>query len=225
MIFLYLALVKTEVCNRFAVGIVGLSGFLFGACAWPKAAVQGETLEERRAFVMKDARSILNRLKTGKPDVAEELDEAEGLAVFRYRSSKMPLLLGGFGGGGGYGVMLENERHEQPTYLSLDKTVWGGGMGTREMGAVMVFDDEEEVDLFVQGGKFSEQGFEVTLKGSPQGAGGGIGLAAKQFKGFKVYAITESGISNGVTWRTYKYEPDPELNGRAPPVDPATPPS
>ena len=47
-----------------------------------------------------------------------------------YRLSKLPIVIGGLGGGGGYGFAVNNETGEQ-TFMKVTMGEWGLGLGTR----------------------------------------------------------------------------------------------
>ncbi|WP_295803293.1 hypothetical protein [uncultured Microbulbifer sp.] len=182
-----------------------LLAFLCVQCASMKP--EGATPAEQRAFIDGEAERILAKLAEEEPDSTRELAAAEGHAVFRYTSGKMPLILGGLGAGSGYGVAVDDD---QRTYMKIQKLNWGWGMGVKENAVVFIFDDAEVFEKFRRGKWDSGAAAEATVKADE--LGGGIGASATQKEGFKAYELSESGLSYGITYRTRRFSPTSSLN-------------
>jgi len=183
-----------------------LACFLSG-CASVKP--EGDTVEERRQFIEDSMKALMANYEKQTPDLPEKLENSVGYAIFRYRASKLPMVLSGFGGGKGFGLARDMETGEL-TYMKITKTQWGVGMGTRELGALFIFSDRAAFEKFISGKWDAGGGVEATAKGGEKG--GGMEGAATTKAGFEVIQITESGLSYGATWRARKFSPDKSLN-------------
>ncbi len=170
---------------------------------------QGSTEAEQRAFIDKEASRILDELQKSTPDTRDELASAEGYAAFRYTSGKLPIILGGLGGGAGYGVAVDPSEDER-TYMKVQKLNWGWGMGVKENSVVFIFDEREVFDKFKTGKWDSGAAAEATVK--KDDIGGGVGGVASPGRGFKAYTLTDSGLSYGVTYQTRRFSPVRALN-------------
>ncbi len=168
---------------------------------------EGSTAAEQRAYIDAEAERILARLARENPASGGEIFAAEGHAVFRYTSGKMPLILGGLGAGSGYGVAIDGDER---TYMKVQKLNWGWGMGVKENAVVFIFDDAAVFEKFRRGKWDSGAAAEATVQ--KDDVGGGVGGAVSQKKGFKAYELSESGLSYGITYRARRFSPTPSLN-------------
>ncbi|MCH7224825.1 hypothetical protein [Haloferula sp. A504] len=179
------------------------------ACQCASMNPEGSTDAEKRTFIDKEASRILQDLQKSSPEAGGEIASAEGYAAFRYTSGKLPIVLGGLGGGAGYGVAVDPS-DEARTYMKVQKLNWGWGMGVKENSVVFVFDDREVFDKFKTGKWDSGAAAEATVKKDDLGAG--VGGVASPGKGFKAYTLTDSGLSYGVTYQTRRFSPIRALN-------------
>lgn len=170
---------------------------------------EGATGAEQRAFIDKETDSVLTRLAKEDPESKEALASAEGHAIFRYSAGKLPLILTGIGAGSGYGVAVD-ATDESRTYMKVRKYNWGLGMGVRENSVVFAFSDREVFDKFRSGKWLGGASAEATAKKDETGVG--VGGTASVKKGYKVYTLTEAGLSYGVTYETLRYSPVGKLN-------------
>ena len=170
---------------------------------------QGSSNQEKREFIDKEATTILAKLEKQAPKSKTEIADAEGVAVFRYASAKLPLILTGIGGGSGYGVAVDNADKSR-TYMKVQKFNWGLGMGARDNSVVFVFNDREVFNTFRKGKWDGGASAEATVKANEMGAD--VGGAASIKKGFTAYTLTESGLSYGVTYQTRRFSPIGSLN-------------
>ena len=192
-------------CTLMAL-MAGLFLILSG-CASVKP--EGDTVEERRQSVEDSMAALMANFEKQSPDLAETLENSVGYAIFRYRASKLPLILTGIGGGKGFGLARDTESGEL-TYMKMTKAHWGYGMGSREVGALFIFSDRDAFNKFKSGQWDSGGSVEATAKGGDKG--GGMAGSSKTKAGFEIIEITESGLSYGATWRARKFSPDKNLN-------------
>jgi len=191
----------------FTILLTLLSLTLLPGCATVKP--EGDTVEEKRAYVEESMSRLMEAFVRREPALQEKIDSSVGYAIFRYRSSKLPTLLSGIGGGRGFGLARDMETGRL-TYMKLQKAQWGVGMGTRDLGVLFVFTDRSVFEKFITGKWDSGGGIEATARGGELGGGSGSSVSIKS--GFTVYQITESGISYGATWQTRRFSPDKGLN-------------
>jgi len=192
---------------RFTVLFIILCLMLLPGCASVKP--KGDTIEEKRAYVEESLSKLMDVFVLMDPTLPDKIDSSVGYAIFRYRASKLPVVLSGIGGGGGFG-MARDMQSGHLTYMKLQKVQWGVGLGTREIGVLFVFSDRAVFEKFIKGKWDSGGGVEATAKSSDYG--GGMEGSVSTQSGVDVYQVTESGISYGATWRTRRYSPDKSLN-------------
>ena len=170
---------------------------------------QGSSDQAKRDFIDKEASMILAKLKKQTPNSTKQIADAEGVAVFRYSSAKLPIILGGIGGGSGYGVAVDKS-DESHTYMKVQKINWGVGMGARDNSVIFVFTDREVFSKFRRGKWDGGASAEATVKAN--GMGADVGGIATIKKGFTAYTLTEAGLSYGVTYQTRRFTPIDSLN-------------
>jgi hypothetical protein len=173
------------------------------------ASVPTADKEEKQAFILGSIGEMMAELYETNPELEKEVENASGWAAFNYRLSKLPIVLGGLGGGGGYGVLVDN-RTEQQTFMSVRIGEWGVGVGTRIFGTLIVFDDEHVMRDFVRKGWEFGSAAEAAAKTSEGGLD--VGASVSTWQGMKVYHITRQGMAYGATFRGTRYSTDRTLN-------------
>jgi lipid-binding SYLF domain-containing protein len=178
-------------------------------CQCASTRPQGSSAAEQREFIDAEAARIIDQLVGKTPEAEREIAAAEGVAAFRYSSGKLPIVLGGLGGGAGYGVAVD-QADDSRTYMKVQKVNWGWGMGVKENAVVFVFEDRAVFDKFRAGKWDSGAAAEATAKKDDVGAGVGATATAKE--GFKAYTLTDSGLSYGITYQARRFSPIGSLN-------------
>lgn len=173
------------------------------------ASVQGSDKDEKQAFILGSVSEMMVELYDENPELEQEVESAVGWAAFNYRLTKLPVILTGIGGGGGYGVAVDNATDEK-TYMSVQMGEWGVGMGTRVFGTLFVFEDQKVMTDFIQKGWEFGSAAEVTAK-TKEGGVAASGSISTTY-GMKVYHITREGIAYGVSFRGTKYTTSRSLN-------------
>lgn len=173
------------------------------------ASVQGSDKDEKQAFILGSVSEMMIELYDENPELEREVENALGWAAFNYRLSKLPVVLSGIGGGGGYGVAVDN-RTDEKTYMTVQMGEWGVGMGTRAFGTVFVFEDEKVMKDFIRKGWEFGSAAEVTAK-TKEGGVAASGSVSTTY-GMKVYHVTRDGIAYGVSFRGTKYTTSKSLN-------------
>lgn len=197
-----------EMIRQLVIALLAAAGlFMAVGCATTKP--QGSSLEEQQQFVLEDTSDLLETLYERKPKAKAEVENAIGYGVFRYRASKLPVILSGIGGGAGYGVATDTSTDEN-TFMKVSKLQWGVGLGTRELAVVFIFNERDAFERFRTGKWDTGGGAEVTAKTEQVGAA--LDASAATGKGFKSYTFTETGLSYGATWHARKFSPNKAMN-------------
>jgi hypothetical protein len=180
--------------------VIGVS-VVAGGCANP----QGKTPQAKRDFTLKTRDDALASLYRKVPAAQEDIEQGPGYAVL----NNIGFGFGFFGGGNGYGVVVDNET-KQPTYMRMFQLVPGFGVAGEGYQTVLVFKDHETLNAF-RTGQWSPGGMaQATFKfGSTGGSLGGQG----PFNGrIKAYNLTDSGIVLRAGIPIWKYSQDAALN-------------
>jgi hypothetical protein len=171
---------------------------------------EGESVAERQSFILEASNEVLAMLYDQEPELEAAVETAPGYAVFKYRLTKLPLFpLGGFGAGGGYGVLIDN-RTERQVFMKVEMGEWGWGLGTRVFGSAFLFEDEQVMDAFGAKGWEFGAGADAALKSNEAGVATNVGVA--RAPGMRIYVISKSGAGYAATLRGTKYSKDGRLN-------------
>jgi lipid-binding SYLF domain-containing protein len=155
--------------------------------------VPGDTAEQQRAHVDAYAQESIDLLVKQTPEVQAQLDEAKGYAVIRQSVLKIPI----FGGGSGWGVIVEKETGKR-TYVKLRRFDVGGGWGARVTRVIAILHTPEAVKEALDGGFEFNAGAEVGAKAGD--VGGGVAGGAQDKKGGEtVYVLLDTGASATAT--------------------------
>jgi lipid-binding SYLF domain-containing protein len=196
-----------SVAARIAVlGACAMTGVVALGC---RVKPEGNSLAEQRSFILGASSELLAMVYEDKPELESDVEAAPGYAVFTYRLSKLPIVLGGLGGGGGYGILVNN-RTDEKVYMKVTMGEWGLGLGTRVFGSVFVFENEEVVQDFVTKGWEFGGGADAALKADDKGISANVGVAVAP--GMRIYTISKSGMAYAATLRGTKYSADKRLN-------------
>jgi lipid-binding SYLF domain-containing protein len=183
-----------------------LAASVVGGCA---VKPEGTSIAEQRSFILGTSSEILAMLYDQEPDLEAVAEAAPGYAVFTYRLNKLPLVIGGFGGGGGYGVLIDNQTEER-VFMKVTMGEWGLGIGTRVFGSVFLFEEEKAMREFVSKGWEFGAGADAALKAGEAGLATNVGVA--HAPGMRIYTISKSGAAYAATLRGTKYSKDKRLN-------------
>ena len=155
----------------------------FASCV----SVPGDTKEEKRAHVDAYAKESIELLVKQSPEVQAKLDAAKGYAVVRQSVVKIPV----FGGGSGWGVVVEKDTGKR-TYVKLRRFDVGAGWGARVTRVIAIFDTSEALKEALEGGCRFTMGAEA---GAKAGDVGGGASAATASGGKTVYVLLDTGAS------------------------------
>lgn len=165
----------------------------------------GQGPEQKREHVDQRTKEVLDRLFAESPAAEEQIERAAGYAVF----SNIGVDLLFVGGGGGYGVAIDNDGGER-TYMRMGEAGVGIGLGVKDFRVVFVFQDHARFDSFVR------DGWDVSADANAAAEVGGEGASASGAASFQngvaLYQLTETGLALRANVKGTKYWPYEQLN-------------
>jgi lipid-binding SYLF domain-containing protein len=161
----------------------------FASCV----SVPGDTAAEKRAHVDAYADESIALLVKQTPEVQAKIDAAKGYAVIRQSVLKIPI----FGGGSGWGVIVEKDTGKR-TYVKLRRFDFGGGLGARVTRVIAVLSTPKALEEALDGGFEFNAGAEAGAKAGDVG-GGVAGGAQESGSGKTVYVLLDTGASATAT--------------------------
>lgn len=181
-----------------AAALVGFGAGLVGCSA------SGSTGEEKRTAIMEMHDQTLQRLYGVVPSARDEVRNAPGYAVFSNVGVKVIFV----GGGGGYGVAIDNSTNER-TYMKMGEANVGIGLGVKDFRAVFVFNTESAMTDFVENGWTATAEADAAAKADDKG---GAASGRAQLGDITVYQLTEDGLALALSIGGTKYWKDSSLN-------------
>lgn len=169
-------------------------------------SVPGDTVEDQRGHIDAYAEESIALLVKQSPEVQAELDTALGYVVVRQSVVKVPL----FGGGSGWGVVVERESGKR-TYVKLRLLQVGGGWGARVTRVIGVLSTQQALDKALNGGFKFSAGAEAGAKAGDVGGGAAAG-AQEGESGAKIYVLLDTGASATATVGVLRLSPLSSLN-------------
>jgi hypothetical protein len=162
--------------------LLGGAMVIMGGCAAP-----GETVQEKQTNIQKMKDETLGEFYLDKPEIKEILKSAPGYAVFKnWNVGLFP------GGGGGFGVLVNNSTGQQ-TYMQMGQFSLGIIFMAKDCRTLLVFDDASMMAAFPTENWFcggtAEAVFTFDEFGGQTNATGYFG------HGIRVYELTENGVS------------------------------
>lgn len=159
----------------------------------------------QRESVLKMRDETLNRLYETRPDTRQEIESADGYAVFTSGS----LALFYIGGGYGHGVAHDNGTGSD-TFMQMAELGLGLGLGAKDARTVFVFHNAKAFH------DFSTTGLDLTgkadLAAKVDQKGAAVGGAADILPGVRVYQLTKTGLMAQAMLQGTKYWVDSDLN-------------
>jgi lipid-binding SYLF domain-containing protein len=180
-----------------------LACFLLAAAA--SAADAPKEKEKKRADVRKMEGETLSRLYKAQPQAKAAVAKAAGYAVFSNFGMKILLA----GGGSGSGVAVNNAT-KKATYMKMVEVQAGLGMGIKKFRLVWVFENQKDLDNFINAGW--ELGGQTTAAAQASGQGGSFAGAMSVAPGIWLYQLTDDGLALDLTAKGTKYYKDGDLN-------------
>ncbi|MFG0275286.1 MAG: hypothetical protein ACF8QF_09530 [Phycisphaerales bacterium] len=181
-----------------AAALMGIGVGLVGCTA------SGSTGEEKRAAIMEMHDETLQKLYSAVPSARDEVRGAPGYAVFSNVGVKVIFV----GGGGGYGVAVDNNTSDR-TYMKMGEANVGIGLGVKDFRAVFIFETEDAMTNFVENGWTATAEADAAAKADESG---GAASGRLQLGDITVYQLTEDGLALAASIGGTKYWKDASLN-------------
>ena len=189
--------------STFGIAIIYLLAFI--ATAIPLRAANNEQVEKQRADIRKMAEETLTRLYKTQPSAEKAITESAGYAVFS--NFGMKILFAGGGKGDGIAV---NKKTKKEAFMKMIEVQAGLGMGVKKFRLVWVFQNQDELDRFINSGwEFGGQG---TAAVQASGQGESFAGALSVSPGVWLYQLTDDGLALELTAKGTKYYKDADLN-------------
>ena len=175
--------------------------FSFGGCLSPRA----DSPADKRSAINSMSRETLAELYKQRPTARDNVERADGYAVFSNVNAQYIFV----GAGGGYGVAI-NRKSGRKTYMKMAQIDLGLGLGVQDIRVVFVFHSQAAYDSFVNSGwEFGGQA-DLAAKAEDKGASatGEVSVSSE----IDMYTLTESGLMAKVNLSGSKYWKDDKLN-------------
>ena len=169
------------------------------------AAATKEQIEQQRVDIKKMADLTLKRLYATQPSAKSAIQKAAGYAVFSNFGMKILFA----GGGSGKGIAVKN-KSGQTTFMKMIEVQAGFGMGVKKFRLIWVFENQADLDGFINSGW--EVGGQGTAAAQASGEGGALAGAMSIKPGVWLYQLTDDGLALELTAKGTKYYKDDTLN-------------
>ena len=179
--------------------------FSFIVVAVPSFAVTKEQIEQQQVDISKMADETLARLYKTQPSAEKAIKKAAGYAVFSNFGMKILFA----GGGSGKGVAVNNKT-KSSTFMKMIEVQAGLGMGIKKFRLIWVFENQRDLDMFINSGW--EFGGQATAAVKASGEGAALAGAMSIKPGVWLYQLTDDGLALELTAKGTKYYKDDNLN-------------
>src|ERR1051325_704822 len=159
--------------------------------------------KQNKVLEMKD-RALADLIK-GKPEVASEIKNAPGYAVFD--NNGIHLLL--FATSRGNGVVISN-RGDAPFFMKMKTIGAGPGIGVKDYRVIFVFKTAAAMTKFKTAGW--ESTAEADAAAKSKNSGGAAAATGSSVGGTNIYTITKKGVALQATFGGTKFSKDDGLN-------------
>jgi len=192
--------------NKLFVSGVAIIFFLgFMLTTFPLWAAGDEQIQQQRADIRKMANDTLARLYKTQPSAQKAIGKAAGYAVFSNFGMKIFFA----GGGSGKGIAVNNKTKKE-SFMKMLEIQAGLGFGVKKFRLVWVFENQSNLDTFINSGW--ELGGQTTAAAQVSGQGGALAGAMSISPGVWLYQLTDDGLALELTAKGTKYYKDDSLN-------------
>jgi len=174
---------------------------LFSGCA----TAQGETAEEKRAYVHNMKREALTSLFAENAAAKESIKSSEGYAVF----SNINIKIFALGSGNGFGIAVDNKSGAE-TFMRMAEVGVGLGLGAKDIRTIFIFHDRDKFHQFVEEGW--SFGAEAAAAAKSDDKGAAAESEASFVEGIEVYQLTDAGLMASAMVSGTKYWKDEDLH-------------
>lgn len=186
-------------------GLVAALLWLICAGLPPPASGADDAKEKARADIAKMEEATLSRLYKAQPGARAAVEKSAGYAVFSNFGMKIFVA----GSGRGKGVAVNNATKKR-TYMKMLEIQAGLGFGIKKFRLVWVFENEKDLDSFINSGW--ELGGQATAAAHASGQGVALAGAMSVSPGVWLYQLTDEGLAVELTAKGTKYYKDSDLN-------------
>jgi lipid-binding SYLF domain-containing protein len=200
--------VSLRVSGKFhRLGIFVIVLLLAAAASPPNAsgADDAKKKETARADINKMSDATLARLYKAQPQAKTAVAKAAGYAVFSNFGMKILFA----GGGSGQGVAVNNATKKR-SYMKMVEVQAGLGMGVKKFRLVWVFENQKDLDAFINSGW--ELGGQTSAAAKTGSQGAAFAGAMSIAPGIWLYQLTDDGLALELTAKGTKYYKDGDLN-------------
>mgnify|MGYP006268507545 CR=1 FL=1 len=189
----------------FVVIALLLSAAASAPCAFGADNSKEKDKQKARADIQKMEKETLSRLYKVQPGAKTGIEKAAGYAVFS--NFGMKILIAGSGSGKGIAV---NNATKKPTYMKMIEVQAGLGMGVKKFRLVWVFENQKDLDAFINSGW--ELGGQTSAAAKTGSQGAAFAGAMSVAPGIWLYQLTDDGLALELTAKGTKYYKDSDLN-------------
>ena len=191
----------------FKPGIFVIVLLLAVAASPPSAsgADDAKSKEKARADIVKMSDATLSRLYKAQPQAKATIEKAAGYAVFSNFGMKIFVA----GSGTGKGVAVSNATKKK-TYMKMVEVQAGLGIGIKKFRLVWVFENQKDLDAFINSGW--ELGGQTSAAAQTGSQGAAFAGAMSVAPGIWLYQLTDDGLALELTAKGTKYYKDGDLN-------------
>jgi len=177
----------------------------FAAPTGPLLAASAEEIAQKKADIRKMAKETLARLYKMQPSAKKAISNCAGYAVFSNFGMKIFFA----GGGSGKGLAVDNKTRKE-TFMKMVEVQAGLGLGIKKFRLVWVFENQSNLNSFINSGW--EFGGQATAAAKASGQGGAFAGAMSVSPGVWLYQLTDDGLALELTAKGTKYYKDGDLN-------------
>jgi lipid-binding SYLF domain-containing protein len=186
------------------VGLAVVTSIAFVAVG-SSAPATDDDVAKRRAEIRQMAEKTLADLYAVQPKARQAVADAAGYAVFS--NFGMKIFVAGGGTGRGLAVSRKDSRE---VFMKMMEVQAGLGLGVKKFRLVWVFENQKELDRFIDSGW--ELGGQATAAAQASGKGGAFAGAMSISPGVWLYQLTDEGLALELTAKGTKYYKDTKLN-------------
>ncbi len=161
--------------------------------------------QKAQADIRKMSNETLARLYKAQPEAKAAVAKAAGYAVFS--NFGMKIFVAGSGTGKGIAV---NTSTKKETFMKMVEIQAGLGIGVKKFRLVWVFENQKDLDAFVNSGW--ELGGQTSAAAQASGKGAAMAGAMSVSPGVWLYQLTDDGLALELTAKGTKYYKDDDLN-------------
>ena len=192
--------------TRWLLSAVSIVAALFVLnSAFFAGAQDNEKKKKKQAKVLEMKNKALADLVKGKPEVASEINNAPGYAVFDNNGIHLLLLATSRGNG----VVISNG-NAPPFFMKMRQLGAGPGIGVKDYRVIFVFRTAAAMNKFKSGGWDSTAEADAAAK--TKDSGGAASATGSSVGDTKIYTITKKGIALQATFGGTKFSKDDDLN-------------